>query len=292
MAIEITDESFLMIFLLEKCNFSCPHCIRGDEPMGAGYKLSFQQFQSCLAECRTLRNLRRVHFSGGETTLWREGNLDLVDLLLEIARSGFTPGFISNGSSFLQYERCYDFFKRYVEVSQMPLRFYLSIDTFHNNFDPESGRAQSLDNVLRCKRDLPANAGDLLGEPEVVVVVSKDSVSLLPVEMINHYQALGVRFSFVPLQYGGKARSIRDLCPELDKDDLGAYQRYAPAYRRNYSTHNAQGVIADYPILIGDNYFVHIGIDDDSRNQKWRKIAKLGHLPEVIKNMSSDSAKT
>lgn len=295
MAIEIADKSFMMIFLLEECNFACPHCIREDEPVDPGYKLSFRQLHSCLADCRALGSIRRVHFSGGETTLWREGDLDLVDLLLEIAGSGFTPGFISNGSSFYQYERCYDFFRRYVEASNVPLRFYLSIDTFHNNFDPESGTARSLDNVLRCKCDLPANAGDLLGDPEVVVIVSKDRASLLPDEMVAHYQSHGVRFGFGPLRYGGKARSMRDLCPELDSDDpndLGAYQRYAPAHRHNTPEHDAQRVSADYPILIGDDYYVHIGIGDERRDNQWRKIAKLGQLPDAIVHACCDAAKT
>jgi MoaA/NifB/PqqE/SkfB family radical SAM enzyme len=295
MAIEIADKSFMMIFLLEECNFACPHCVREDEPMDCGYRLSFRQLQSCLADCRALGCIRRVHFSGGETTLWREGALDLVDLLLEIAGAGFTPGFISNGSLFCQYERCYDFFRRYVEVSTVPLRFYLSIDTFHNNFDPETGRARSLDNVLRCKRDLPANTGDLLGEPEVVVVVSKDPASLLPDEMVAHYRSHGVRFGFVPLRYGGKARSMRDLCPELDSDDasaLGAYGRYAPEQRPNKPEHDAQRVRADYPILIGDDYYVHIGIGDEHRDNRWRKIAKLGQLSGAIVHGPCDADKT
>ena len=295
MAIEITDKSFMMIFLLEECDFACPHCVREDEPMDPGYKLSFRQLQSCLADCRALGSIRRVHFSGGETTLWREGDLDLVDLLLEIAGSGFTPGFISNGSSFHQYERCYDFFRRYVEISNVPLRFYLSIDTFHGNFDPETGRARSLDNVLRCKRDLPANAGGLLGEPEVVVIVSKDRASLLPDEMVAHYQSHGVRFGFGPLRCAGKARSMRDLCPEPgsgDPDDLGAYQRYAPAHRRSTFERDAQRVSANYPILIGDDYYVHISIGDDRLDHQWRKMAKLGQLPDAIVHASRDATKT
>ena len=112
---EIVNKSFMMIFLLEECNFACPHCVREDEPMDIGYRLSFRQLQSCLSDCRGLGSIRTVHFSGGETTLWREGELDLLDLLIEIAASGFTPGFITNGSSFHEYERCYDFFRRYVE---------------------------------------------------------------------------------------------------------------------------------------------------------------------------------
>jgi len=295
MSIEIVNKSFMMIFLLEECNFACPHCVREDEPMDIGYRLSFRQLQSCLSDCRTLGSIRTVHFSGGETTLWQEGELDLVDLLIEIAGAGFTPGFISNGSSFHEYERGYEFFRRYTEVTSVPLRFYLSIDTFHDNFSPEAGRARSLDNVLRCKRDLPGSAGDLLGEPQVVVVVSKDCASLLPDEMVAHYQSQGVHFGFGPLRYTGKARSLRNVCPELDSDDpgeLGAYQRYAPEHRHKPPEHDAHRVSADYPILIGDDYYVHIGIGDERRDHQWRKVAKLGQLPDAIVRAYAESPKS
>jgi len=285
MEIKITDKSFMMIFLLEECNFACPHCVREDEPMGSGYKLSFRQLQSCLADCRTLGSIRRVHFSGGETTLWQEGNLDLVDLLLEIAASGFTPGFISNGSLFCEYERCYDFFRRYVEAADVPIRFYLSIDTFHGNFDPGTGRAQSLDNVLRCKRDLPGNTGDLLGQPHVVVTVSKDSGSLLPKQMVAHYESQGVCFGFIPLKYAGRARSLGNLCPDLqseDPDALGAYQRFAPEHTITPPEQDAGRTTADYLILIGHDYYIHKSINDAHSDRGWRKVAKLGQLTDSI----------
>lgn len=293
MAIEIADTSFMMVFLLEECNFACPHCVREDEPMAPGYKLSFGQLQSCLADCRALGSIRRVHFSGGETTLWWEGDRDLVDLLVEIAAAGFTPGFISNGSSFCEYDRCYDFFGRYAEGSGVPLRFYLSIDTFHDNFDPETGRARSLDNVLRCKRELPGGKGHLLGEPQVVVIVSKDPGSLLPDDMIAHYQSQAVQFCFVPLRYIGRARSMRELCPDPDSDDpeeLGAYQRYAPARRRRPPKQDAEHMAADYLILIGDDYYVHIGGGGGGGHDDWRKLATLGRFLDSIMRAYAESA--
>jgi molybdenum cofactor biosynthesis enzyme MoaA len=172
MGIEIGDKSLMMIFLLEECNFTCAHCVREDEPMVPGYKLSLGQLQLCLSDCRALESIRWVHFSGGEPTLWTERNRDLVDLLLNISKAGFTPGFTTNGSFFVDYSRCHDFFGKYVDGSTMPLRVYLSIDTFHRNFDVEKGRAQSLDNVMKCKQELPRAKADLL-DIAVLVVVSK-----------------------------------------------------------------------------------------------------------------------
>jgi uncharacterized radical SAM superfamily Fe-S cluster-containing enzyme len=131
--IEVADPSLMMIFVIEECNFVCPHCVREEEPMEPGYRLTFEQLELCLEDCRALRSVSWVHFSGGETTLWSDGERDLVDLLLEIANAGFTPGFTTNGSLFESYTACWDFFRRYVDGSTTPLRLYLSVDTFHRN---------------------------------------------------------------------------------------------------------------------------------------------------------------
>jgi MoaA/NifB/PqqE/SkfB family radical SAM enzyme len=283
MEIEIMDKSLMMIFLLEECNLSCPHCVREDEPMDPGYRLSFRQLQLCLSDCRGLESIRWVHFSGGEPTLWTEGNRDLVDLLLEISKTGFTPGFTTNGSSFLDYDCCHDFLGRYVDGSTTPLRLYLSIDTFHGNFDVEKGRAQSLDNVTKCKRELPRDKGNLL-DTRVLVVISKDFKSLLPDEMITHYESLGVAFLFIPMVLKGRAKALSHLCPDLDSDnpeDLGAYRRF---HRKECCKEPGKIENRDKAsniILIGDDYYVYV---DDRRNfrDQWRKVSKLGHLPDTI----------
>lgn len=212
--------------------------------------------------------------------------------MLEISKSGFTPGFTTNGSSFLDYDRCHDFFARYVEGSTTPLRLYLSIDTFHGNFDVETGRAQSLDNVTKCTRELPRDKGDLL-DTRVVVAISKDFKSLLPDEMVAHYKSLGVAFLFIPLGLKGKAKSLRHLCPDLDSDDpedLGAYQCFhqKEGRKKPYNIESRQK--ASNIVLISDDYYVCVDNDRDFRN-RWRKVARLGHLPDAIIRAYSDETK-
>lgn len=271
----------MMIFLLEECNFSCSHCVREDEPMGPDYRLSFGQLQLCLSDCRSLDSVRWVHFSGGEPTLWTDGNHDLVDLLLEISDAGFTPGFTTNGSHFANYDLCHDFFEKYLDGSAMPLRLYVSIDTFHNNFDAEKGRSQSLDNVIRCKTDMSPGKGELLNIA-VAAVISKDARSLLPDEMIRHYESLGVTFSFVPLRCKGKGKKLSHLCPDLGSDkpeDLGAYYRFCQTGAQ--SKRNQENLDeALCTVLIGDDYYV---------SWPWRKVAELGRLPDTIIHMYSDN---
>ena len=283
MEIEIEDKSLMMIFLLEECNFSCPHCVREDEPLDPGYKLSFRQLQLCLSDCHRLESVRWVHFSGGEPTLWTEGNWDLMDLLLEISKHNFIPGFTTNGSAFLDYDDCHDFIGRYIDGSTIPLRLYLSIDTFHGNFDAKTGRAQSLDNVTRCQRELPSDKGDLI-DTRVLTVISKDFKSLLPDEMITHYESLGVTFAFIPLKLMGRAKMVSNLCPDLKSDspeDLGAYRRFHRNKRFKQPEKIGNRDKASHIVLIDDNYYVHVDNCHNFRD-RWHKVSKLGNLPDTI----------
>ena len=275
MKFEIGDKSLMMIILLEKCNFSCIHCLREDEPMKPGYKLSFRQFQLCLSDCRRLEHIRWVHFTGGEPTLWREKNLYLIDLLLEISKAGFTPGFTSNGSLFVNYTKCHNFFSKYLDGSNMPIRIYFSIDTFHRNFDAAKGRAKCLDNILKCRQKLPRAQADLF-DISVMAVISKDFNSLLPDEMIRYYETQGVAFSFLPLLPMGRANSFNRLCPDPGSDnpeDLGAYRLYHKKMSRKKPSKTKNRHVAEFINLIGNDYYF---------TNPWRKAAKLGNLPDAI----------
>lgn len=248
--------------------------------MEPGYKLSFEQLQLCLSDCRSLESVEWVHFSGGEPTLWTDGNRDLVDLLIEISKAGFTPGFTTNGSGFADYDLCHNFFEKYIDGSETPLRLYISIDTFHGNFDAEKGRSQSLDNVIKCRTDVaPGKRASL--NVTVAVVVSKDSNSLLPDEMIRHYESLGVTFSFVPLECKGKGKSLSHLCPDLSSDnpeDLGAYYRlYQTGCQRERNQKKPDEALCI--VLIDNDYYV---------SWPWRKVAGLGRLPGTVINAYSD----
>jgi MoaA/NifB/PqqE/SkfB family radical SAM enzyme len=283
MDVEINDKSLMMIFLLEECNLACPHCVREDEPMDHGYKLSFQQLLRCLSDCRKLEAVTWVHFSGGEPTLWSEEGRHLVDLLLAISDAGFTPGFTTNGSAFVDHDGFEALIGRYLALSDRPLRLYLSIDTFHGNFDGETGRAVSLDNVLSCRHKLPRDKAQLL-QVSILVVVSKQVSSLLPPEMVSHYESMGARFVFVPLAPHGRAKTMRHLCPVLDSDnpeDLGAYARFCESERRDGSVLGGKGNRALHIILVGDEYYVSLEAETDFGG-RWQRIGRLGALPDTI----------
>jgi len=285
MEIKDINKSMMMIFLLEECNFSCNHCVREDEPMYPGYKLSFDQLKMCLSDCQNLKTIEWVHFSGGEPTLWKEGELKLEDLLIEISNAGYEPGFTTNGSNFLEYNKCYNFFKKYLNHAKKRLRLYISIDTFHGNYDVEKGRAKSLDNVIRFKMSIPSEKGKLL-KVNVLVIVSKEAKSLLPDEMVEHYESQGVEFNFIPLEPKGKAKAISHLCPDLKSDkpeDLGVYY---PFYKKKKDKEKKSNFI-----LIGNDYYLYDYNYNVKFTQRWHKVAQLGHLAEKVKYVEDRNQK-
>jgi MoaA/NifB/PqqE/SkfB family radical SAM enzyme len=274
--VKAIDNSFMMIFLLEECNFSCDHCAREDEPMSLGYKLSFKQLKECLKDCQKMNTIEWVHFSGGEPTLWTEGERDLADLLIEMSKEGFTPGFTTNGSNFVDYAKCENFLNRYFDYANKKLRLYFSIDTFHGNFDAVKGRAESLDNVLKYKMNMPSEKGGLLNIT-VLVTVSKDVTSLLPEAMIEYYESQGIEFKFIPLDFKGKAKSIGHLCPDVESknpEDMGAY----------YHFHQKKKEIGEESnlILIDNDYYLYDYDYSIEFLKRWHKVALLGHLAERI----------
>lgn len=272
MKIKIQTKSLMMIFLLEECNNTCPHCVRFDEPMSPGYKLTFEQLKECLSDCHELQSIEWVHFSGGEPTLWRERKLDIADLLIEISKVGFDPGFTTNGINFYDYSKCKSLFEKYLDNASKTLRLYITIDTFHDNFDVQKGRAKGLDNFLEFKSNLPSKERKRLSLI-VLTVISKDPKSLLPDEMVEYYESLGVEFRFLPLISMGKGKRFAHLCPDLSSDkpeDLGAYYRYRPKEikKKEEDPHNL--------VLIGNDYYLHL--------PEWHTVARLGHLPEKVMN--------
>ena len=67
--------------------------------------------------------------------------------MLLLAEEDINPSFNTNGSYFVDYDQCHDFFNRYAEEGKMPLMTAISMDKFHGNYNHEKGRANSLDNI-------------------------------------------------------------------------------------------------------------------------------------------------
>ena len=97
----------LGVTLLYKCNFKCPHCgylyvdDSIDHDITSGYRMTWDQIQRLIADCNSIKGERFAFvLNGGEPTLWKEGNLKFMDVLLAVAEGGIHPSYNTNGSFF------------------------------------------------------------------------------------------------------------------------------------------------------------------------------------------------
>ena len=186
--------------------------------------------------------------------LWKEDGKDLVDILVATARAGVLPTFNTNGSYFEDYDYCSEFFHRYLDNTDTPLKTFISMDKFHKNYDQEKGRAKSLDTIAKVIAAFPDGKKDLL-PVHVVIIVTKDPNSSLPEEMKKHYGAMGITFGDFPMMNIGKAKELSDQMPE--PPDL--------SFMRRKKGNGPPGMV-----LVGDDYYLGN-----------KKIGKLGHMLDL-----------
>jgi len=249
------------VSLLHKCNFSCEHCgyiyvgDAEDHNIRPGYRLTWDQVMTAIRDCASLeKSYWNMNYTGGEPTLWEEDGKDLVDILVATAKGGALPTYNTNGSFFDDYSRCHEFFRRYVDRTDTPLKTFISMDKFHKNYDQAAGRAKSLDNVAKAVDAFPAEVRSLLST-HVVIIVTKDPNSSLPEEMKSHYGAMGITFGDFPMLNIGKAMRLKDQLPE--------FSGFPPMPQR-------EGGGPPGLVLVGEDYYFGN-----------KKIGKLGRMMDL-----------
>lgn len=252
------------VSLLHKCNFSCEHCgyiyigDTQDHIIRPGYRLTWDQVMMAIRDCSSLKDSYwNMNFTGGEPTLWEEDGMDFVDILISTANTGVLPTYNTNGSYFCDYDKTYEFFHRYVDNSNTHLKTFISMDTFHKNYDPQTGRAKSLDNILRVSETFPDEERKLLST-HVVTIVTRDPDSSLPEEMKQYYGTGGVTFGDFPMLDIGKAKKLKDQLPEFS-----GYPKMPVK----------EGGGPPVLVLVGDDYYV-----------EYKKTGKLGHMLDLYPN--------
>ena len=185
----------LGVTLLHKCNFNCPHSgylyvdESEDHGLKPGYRMTWDQIQRVIADCNSIRDETfSFVINGGEPTLWEEGELKFIDVLLAVSAGNIHPTYNTNGSYFVDYAQCHEFLYRYSEKADIPLLTFISIDKFHDNYDRKKGRAESLDSIVKVLSAMPADKKEK-HRFHVVSIVSKDPNSFLPAEMKEYYSA-------------------------------------------------------------------------------------------------------
>ena len=252
--------------LLHKCNFNCIHCgylyvgDSEDHIIKPGYKLTWDQIQTFISDCSGIKGVTfSVVINGGEPTLWEEGDREFIDVVLAIAGGGIVPNFNTNGSYFTNYEQCYDFYHRYAEEGKIPLNTFVSIDKFHDNYDRERGRAESLDNIKKVLDEMPADKR-AMHRIHVVTIISKDPNSFLPEEMKKYYGESGITFGDFPLQPIGRAKELMDEMPDSEE----FFKKAPPPPKKGDGAFRAGTLIGEYYRIENE------------------KVAKLGHLKELF----------
>ena len=187
----------------------------------------------------------------------KEDGKALVDILVATANSGVLPTYNTNGSYFDDYNRCYEFFQKYLSNSNIPLKTFISMDKFHKNYDQNTGRAKSLDNLAKVYETFPAAQRELLST-HVVIIVTKDPHSSLPEEMKRHYGSMGITFGDFPMLNIGKAKNMQDQMPK--------FEGFKPMPLEEGS--GPRGFV-----LVGEDYYIG--------NQK---VGKLGHMLDLYPN--------
>jgi len=258
-----TPTHIMGVSLLHKCNFNCEHCgyiyvgDAEDHIIRPGYRLTWDQVVKAIRDCASLEgSCWNVNYTGGEPTLWTEDGKDLVDILVASAKGGTLPTYNTNGSYFDNYNRCYEFFRRYLDNADTPLKTFVSMDKFHKNYDEGTGRAESLDNILRVLETV-SDGEKVLLPVHVVIIVTKDPNSSLPDEMKKHYSSRGITFGDFPMLNIGKAKNLKDQLPEFQGFPFMPQKGRGP-----------MGLV-----LVGDDYY--------SGN---KRIGKLGHMLDLYPN--------
>jgi len=263
------SENIMGISLLHKCNFNCEHCgyiyvgDAEDHNIKPGYRLTWSQVMTAISDCLSFEGLLwNINFTGGEPTLWKEGEHRFLDMLLEVDKAGIIPAYNTNGSYFDDFKQCRDFFHEYSEKGEIPLRTFISMDKFHKNYDEKKGRAASLDNVTRVLNEMPSEKREL-HKIHVITIVTNDPHSSLPAEMKNHYGKTGITFGDFPMLAIGKAKNISDQLP--NPPDFTP-----PVYKEAVERVGA--------VLVGEDYY-----------HGDKKVARLGHLKEFYDNRKTEA---
>jgi MoaA/NifB/PqqE/SkfB family radical SAM enzyme len=252
------------VSLLHKCNFSCEHCgyiyvgDAEDHIIRPGYHLTWDQVTTAINDCVSLKNSYwNLNYTGGEPTLWKDDGRDLIDILVATAKADQLPTYNTNGSYFDDYDKCHEFFHRYINSAETPLKTFISMDKFHKNYDQKTGRAKSLDNILKVLETFPDDKRKLLST-HVVIIVTKDPASSLPEEMKKYYGSMGITFGDFPMLNIGKAKKLKEQLPE--------FSGFNPPPRRPED--GPPGVV-----LVGDDYYLGN-----------KKIGKLGKMLDLYPN--------
>lgn len=202
------------------CNKDCTACLR--PPELRRHRLSYEGFSAYLADLAVLARGRRLSYqfvTGGEPTIWRDGERDVTDLLAELTAIDAigTIAMPTNGKLFEDRATARDFIARLARKLTRPIVVGVSVAGYQHNLD--EGECAALENLLALREEA---AGKVLPIALVTLAVEDETYELLCAAFPNLFKRVT---ALAPL---GGAAEMREACPSLslgssDKSTLGAF---------------------------------------------------------------------
>ncbi len=210
------------ILMTNACNKQCEACLRTANE--TDFKMEYEQFLLYInKDIQTLSSKYRVSYqfvTGGEPTIWKDNDRDIIDVLLSIDELEFADNLImpTNGKIFEDIDRTEEFLTRLSGDLKKNFAIGLSIADYQDNFDDDIG-CKALNNLKKvCER------------PEIkaltVILLTVSANDAMSERVSRKYPDVFARVA--PLAPLGSAAVMTDLCPSLslagnDKSPLGSY---------------------------------------------------------------------
>jgi GTP 3',8-cyclase len=186
----------LRVSLTDDCNFRCLYCnpdgLKSNRPPMSG-----EEIQSILKAAKT-NGIKRVHWTGGEPTIFRDGETNLVTLVQHATDLGYVDQVITTNGSLL-YQTADSLAKAGLN------RINVSIDSI----EPERNRELTGRNMLdRTMRSLEAAVTTFSEVTKMNVVAMKDTLPELP-KMVAYAAELTAH----PEAKGKVGLKLLEICP-------------------------------------------------------------------------------
>lgn len=202
------------------CNKNCEACLR--PPDLRKHHLKQEHLQLYLADLVTLCGDREIHYqfvTGGEPTIWRDGEIDITDVLGALTDLDFIGTIVmpTNGKVLEDRDAARELLTRLVRRISRPIIVGVSVASYQHNLD--EGGCVALEHLLGLREEL---SGRVLPIALVTLSTEDDTYELLSKAFPHLYKRV------TPLAPLGGAATQRDACPSLslgssDKSTLGSF---------------------------------------------------------------------
>jgi len=216
-------ELYPALQITDGCNKQCKGCLRSANT--SSYKMESSEFDKYIEDLKRLGEsalLKYQFVTGGEPTIWKSGEMDIVDALASLFELNLisTISMPTNGKNFEDLNYTREFFKRLSSRISRKAVVGISISEYQQNLG-EAGYI-AMDNLLKV-----SNEPGMKVIPVILVTMSSDDDTDKRLKKIYP----GILQRVVPLAPLGDASDMEELCPSLslsgsNKKSLGTFLPY------------------------------------------------------------------